>query len=71
MNTKDISEPFTNEDGYVKQNDNKSAFSLKNATIACLVGGAAVLGSYIVQPADKQASEKLVETLNAKDNEEI
>ena len=75
MNTKDISEPFNNaEDGYVKQNDRKSAFSLKNATIAVLIGGAAVLGSYMVQPAGKQAQEKLVEestTLTAKDDEEI
>lgn len=29
-------------------------FSLKNATIAVLIGGAAVLGSYMVQPAEKQ-----------------
>jgi hypothetical protein len=49
MDSKDISTPINHfEDDFVKQNDNKSSFSLKKATIAALIGGAAVLGTYMM-----------------------
>jgi hypothetical protein len=55
MNKKDILEPINQyNDGFVRQDDNKSSISLKRLTIAVLIGGAAVLGSYMIQPAEKQ-----------------
>ena len=37
------------EDKFVKSSESRSAFSLKNATIALLIGGAAMLGTYMIQ----------------------
>ena len=75
MNKQDILEPINpSDDGFVKQDNNKSSFSLKQLTVALLIGGAAILGTYAVQPAQKQTqSETLVEettTLESKDGGE-
>ena len=63
MNNKDILEPISqpNDDGFVKQNDQQSVVSLKRLTIALLIGGAAVLGSYVVQPAEEQTQQETLE----------
>jgi hypothetical protein len=50
------------QDRFVSENENKSFFSLKNATIALLIGGAAVLGSYML-PAEQAPTETSVEDL--------
>ena len=75
MNKQDIREPINpSDDGFVKQDNNKSSFSLKQLTVALLIGGAALLGSYAVQPAQKQTqSETIVDettTLESKDGGE-
>jgi len=44
---------------YVKGNDNKSSFSLKNATIALLIGGAALLGSFMMNSTQTQTVEEI------------
>ena len=56
-------------DTFVKGSDNKSAISLKNATIALLIGGAAVLGSYMIQPTVDKASQETT-TLAAGNDEQ-
>ena len=66
MNNKDILEPISqaNDDGFLKQNDQQSFISLKRLTIALLIGGAAVLGSYVVQPAKEQTQQETLEDVS-------
>jgi hypothetical protein len=70
MNKQDILEPINpSDDGFVKQDNNKSSFSLKQLTVALLIGGAALLGSYAVQPAQKESNIDKTTILDSKDGE--
>ena len=52
----------SSEDKFDKGSESRSAFSVKNATIALLIGGAALLGTYMIQSNQTVQETATVET---------